>query len=485
MTEKSKEEEEILVKRPLFPSQKFDSWLQSKNLFFTSKSSLEQKFSSFKGVLNFSSGTDQIIPKNKASTHLLLNGGVLFVPDEMMGAFLDKYTETLFDTTISSTAPSPSLDNLYICEMRTPNFVHMCELDVKHRDYLNMDQILTIVRIIQQGVSDIYSGCTTRTGVKIDTSVIVLLADKKVSKIPKTDEKCIQTGIHLIWPYILTNVKIATLVREVVLHYLNTSSDSSLIIPLNTWSEVYDESIIKDNGLRMIRSRKAEKCSFCHGKTFDGQIKPALDALMKGCFEQAPTIPPLCEKCFGHRKLDTGRPYEYHMVLDADGSPNEKLHSVLSTNPYELVRMCSIRLSPVTSERFPDGLVDPLPTLPLHVKEFIDTVPKTDIPNPPSDNIKAVIARLSNKDVVSEDSIEKTSEVFATIQAIVHAVYGEDIKIISVKKPLSLSEVIYYVKTDAHYCPNKGSAHASSTNYFTITKFGITRRCFSLKNPYS
>ena len=81
---------------------------------------------------------------------------------------------------------------------------------------------------------------------------------------------------------LLLNKETALLIRNIIVEYFKNTFYSNGHM---NWEDIIDETVYKQNGLRMLGSSKIEKCSLCKNKKGD------------------------CLKCYGTKKYDVNRYY--------------------------------------------------------------------------------------------------------------------------------------------------------------------------------
>ena len=188
---------------------------------------------------------NKLYTKDKNYTHLLLNGGKLCIPNDYYEDFLKKYTLDLINE-----------NSNFICESRNELFKFMIDLDFLEKSSISTEKILffvfkiiNILQLIINNDKNIFSCYVCLT--------------QPLEKDNKTSIK-IKTGVHLVFPNLIVNKEISLQIRNILVYYFKyTLSDW-----VNTsWEQIIDESIYKQNGLRMIGSSKIEKCKNCKKDT--------------------------------------------------------------------------------------------------------------------------------------------------------------------------------------------------------------------------
>jgi hypothetical protein len=166
-----------------------------------------------------------------------------------------------------------------------------------------------------------------------------MLQDTKL----KDGTPAVQSGIHFNWKIPVT-LETAWMLRAWILRELATHATT---VPwAEEWAEMYDPCVFKDNGLRMVYSRKAVPCPTCNGKSF----KPAAERS---------DIGEACSECKNVGKIDQGRPYSLKFVFDPSGNCDAKKTEYFKSimNIAELVERCSIRAVPTVEAVSITGIV--------------------------------------------------------------------------------------------------------------------------------
>jgi len=127
-------------------------------------------------------------------------------------------------------------------------------------------------------------------------------------------------NMHVIFPWLIVNEEQAYAMGKAIACILTTCiGDIGLE---KDWFDVVDSSVYLKNGLRMIGSRKCEKCPACKGKR--------------------------CQDCMQIGKVDRGRAYHACAVYSGTGYDSRRFEK-LSVNFAHTVLYCSIRKPGVTS----------------------------------------------------------------------------------------------------------------------------------------
>lgn len=222
-------------------------------------------------------------------------GGKLYVPPNDYDEFLTRIAQEL-DRGIP----------LYLIERRTdPIFKWHADLDLIAEKELDVDQLLSIVQILQR--------CLHET-VGHKSSLLVLRNEPT----RKRGTSMIKTGVHVIALKAGVTTEQCLLIRERALPDLRVLLELSV-----PWEDAYDTSVYVGNGLRMIGCRKMEPC----------------DACKSGEAIRLTT----CGHCAGTKRIDAGRPYVMSDFIDTSGHADQKKLRALQANTALALKLTSIR----------------------------------------------------------------------------------------------------------------------------------------------
>jgi len=400
-------------------------------------------------------------PKRR-ETHLLLDGGKLCIPDASAEEFYAKYAEACFT----------KWEWLYVVEMKTePFFTMMAEVDFKYERALDESEILAVVREMQASLA---STCPAT----MDRRCVILTAPPDINK----TDKYVKTGIHVIWRGLPVDLETANIFRTSMRLRLELAEKECRVPkPLESWSATLDPAIFEKNGLRMIRSRKAGICPECKGKSAEANREQG-----KG----APSTTIFCSTCQNHGKIDLGRPYDIFCAADQDGRVDSERTEALKREPLELVRSTSIRF---TAQQAPTGVTKVMldPILASQMKRERDRERSSGR----KINIQATVTAAAGSVITPSSSflspptstprrrmplndIPPTDEKFKAISMLIKGKPGQPE--LTHLKQTAIGDM-YFANTSCKFCPNKGSEHATSTNFFVVRVTGLERRCYSRK----
>ena len=300
--------------------------------------------------------------RSKGLTHTLLDGwkgGKVNIPDDKRNDFCTAYAR---DVTMGNT--------LFVNELRGHYFKMFLDLDIMHDQMLSDEEIQKLMSIVYDCfkrffthtnsnqflcvVSDACpkSICTTTTQLKRlieDESRLRLLVDTKLNYVDdkyvvKVEDAVIDDfkydtifelkdgrrfcnthrvnrklkhGIHAIFPNITVSQDEALYMREALLSALNKELGTKYAE--DGWSQVVDNAVYVNSGLRMIYSSKTKVCEECKGRN-NGKY---------------------CNYCTNGKDLNEGRPYIFKFVCN-DGQIDNSLTQEFSANMTRLIQKSSI-----------------------------------------------------------------------------------------------------------------------------------------------
>lgn len=159
------------------------------------------------------------IPTGPA-THVLMNGGILFVPPEETREFYQACVDAINLGT-----------KLFVVEQKTERFKFFVDLDYKSQEKLADDDLLQFCSIIHRA---------------LETSSRCLIARTRPRSVPVN---LIKSGVHIHWPDLIVT-------RTQALHFR-----TKIVMSLKAdfpfdWDKVVDAAVYGGSGLRMLWSHK-------------------------------------------------------------------------------------------------------------------------------------------------------------------------------------------------------------------------------------
>ena len=157
---------------------------------------------------------------NGHATHVLMDGGILFVPTEETQEFYQACVDAINSGT-----------KLYVVEQKTELFKFFVDLDYKAQEKLKDEDLIQFCSIIHEALG---------------TSSRCLIARARPRPIA---DGLIKSGVHIHWPDLVVTRTQALNFRSKII--LNLSRDFAF-----DWDRVIDASVYGGSGLRMLWSHK-------------------------------------------------------------------------------------------------------------------------------------------------------------------------------------------------------------------------------------
>lgn len=345
--------------------------------------------------------------EGKKITHLKLNGGKLSIPENKIGRFQKLYAKDVENDV-----------RHYLCETKTETYKLFVDVDLLDNEALTDEMILRISGLIHEVVCHYYR--------HLKPYVVVCTTTPK--PISMNDYNYIKTGIHLIWPDIIVSHENVGWIRDAIIQYLIIKVGER---PVDSWDKVIDDTVYKQNGLRMIYSNKMAFCKTC--KKSD-----------------------TCSLCNKSGKYHEGRPYRPFKRIDEVGGASEWEDGVLET----------IKKTSIVSDR--------------NISKFIHKHPEWLDNNVKFRHKKA---ELGKEDLEGSRRLKFREKVYneetiKLIQSYIRRVVPNysNVEIVDMYK---CGNGEYYVcRTNTSYCMNIDREHQSNTIYFYIDKHNVYQKCF-------
>lgn len=342
--------------------------------------------------------TNQIINKdsNTKPTHLLLDGGRVKIKNELLSTFYKLYAEC-----VDNKVP------LHIVEHKTEVFKFFSDLDFINHEPMSKEELIKIVHTIQDALYYMFGK---------NHNVIVCTTNEKI--VVKDSTNYIKQGVHLHWPKLFVNVQNSLLVRYLIIHKLKTTFGER--DPINTWDDVVDLTVYKNNGIRMVGS---SKCSYDRsgGKT---------------------------------ELIDDKRIYKPEFIIDSHNQILDQELNKLLSDTHNMIVETSIQLT--------SGELTEIVNIPEFLKQ------------PKNDECEECEEPLSKR--ISSNSIIY-QEIVRFFKIHVKNYSADDIK-----KILNFDDKVYIILTKSKYCQNIERSHNSCQIYFKLSKDGICQKCHCICN---
>ena len=426
--------------------------------------------------------TNKYFTRDKNYTHLLLDGGKINIPENINEQFLNLYSKD-----IESSNPN------FLCEVRTDIFKFYIDLDFLYISEINDTDLLFYTYNIQRILDYLIDNTSTNKNI---SKCVVCLSQ------PCSKKNLIKMGVHLMFPNLLLNKETALLIRNIIVEYFKNTFYSNEHM---NWEDIIDETVYKQNGLRMLGSSKIEKCSLCKNKKGD------------------------CLKCYGTKKYDVNRYYiakyiiknntityliynknskylnHYKKIdntskfinnlnenfINFEKKINNKYYKELNFdfNNFEIkkkIKSFSNIINLVSIRTYTNFLYDLKEIeFPCWIREIICNKNETPTNNTPhltpiQSNFMSKVKKNSDfKNINVREVISITSELGNNIINLVktsYSFYREE----PFKEILFMGNY-YIVSTNSKYCMNVDREHTGNHVYFIIDNYKLYQKCFSLK----
>ena len=371
-------------------------------------------------------------------THLLMDGGKIHVSRQIEETFQRRYAADLMGGDVN-----------YLLEVRTPITKLMVDLDVYEERALSYEEMRPWIQCIQSVVKDIYPDLTDH-----QRRVIICTTDT-TSGVFKGGEEYTKQGLgHLIWPGIHIDTANGMLFRGSVIQKLEEQFGKRH--KNNIWADVIDDTIYKQNGLRMVGSAKIGYCSDCKNK------KKKSDC---------------CELCFGTGKYYIGRIYIVQEVMSGNGECDVEQTKLLQDNYLERVKQTSIRTyentgtPQVKPEWYDDWHIDEKSIAQNKMKRFYGK-DKVQLTN----EDRKGFGEHDLKERLSPESKEYRL-IKRSIHKIMPKVYRR-VEIMDIHLCNQGNNNYYLVRTHSSFCMNVARDHNSNTIFFVVNEHGMFQKCF-------
>lgn len=402
-------------------------------------------------------------------THLLLDGGKLHISPALTQLFYDKYARDL-----------KNKQKLYICETKTEVFKLFCDLDFFEDAPLDLETIKKYTRVIQEAVKCMYS-----TEDFEQAKLIVCTTESK--EVDVNGAMYIKTGVHLLWTGgIQVDKDGALTLRKAMIQLLEKRFGQREVY--NPWSDVVDETVFKENGLRMVGSRKMSKCKVCKGKAAAGGT----------CTNEK------CER----GKVDEGRVYWPVVVFDSHLQEDPGFLEELNSNMKRLVRETSIVVHPrnlvsdtgsssedsdsdatATANKKKAGgavsgvSVTPFTTFPVWFDNSADQEKKMRREKqkkkrvqPPGTEEREIMSKIHKTRIDPED--QRVAKLNTFCRRVMPGVFSKA-NIVDLYLCEGDDKTEFYLATlDTNFCMNVGREHNSNRVYYYINTSAVYQKCF-------
>lgn len=356
----------------------------------------------------------------RSFTHFLLDGGKFYFSPEKEREFLERYADAIL-----------LKETHYVVEIKTELVKMFMDIDIEEplengRVWTD-DSIFELADCISSKVNSFFESDGKHEAMVCSTN-----SQNKIGK------GVVKYGIHFIWPTLIVTPFDAGVIRDAVVHYMESASAGSQTLDWlsrgargqNSWSDVIDSCVYGPNGFRLLGSDK-----------FDPK-----------------------------RRVPLKRPY---FVLD----PKSRKLPIYEQIVQASIR-CDVRRVSSTEMCIPDWAVSCLESL---------KIDKTK-----SDYQGTTFKRKVGLEKFVDNGVALTKYLKKYLREKGYPLEGRFVikKIVEAPAKSGISESGnpqkleggYWISVNTMYCKNVGRNHSRSGPYFLLTKKGIVQRCFCVKD---
>jgi len=378
-------------------------------------------------------------PVKRPVTHLLMDGGNLSIPPDLEPEFLSVMEQDAGPT--------------FVVEKKTePHFHFFVDIDLYEPEPCPRELAVEYMGLIVSVLCEFYAPSLSLPlprGRSVDTtspppspsppsapSAPEVVPDGLLCMAESTPVKGVmKTGIHAIFRGLIVDVQQCMVIRQAIIKRAGERyGERGGSTQKNPWEEVFDPSVYKANGLRMVGCHKMEPCPRC---TIERRRKSNRGS---------------CSICKGRLKHDVGRVYAPLLMIDqaGQGHPLPPNFSLLDS---------SIRL--LTPEDRTPGFTAPewLPTIAAAQRQ-----PRSRRPLAPpiqADN--------------TEQRLDKEDPRYLHLAYLLRhrcGIPGSQVVDVTARKGLFL------IRTTSHECHNRSQPHKTARIFFLVSRRGMQQRCF-------
>lgn len=362
---------------------------------------------------------------------------------------------------------------MFMIEKRTPVFRMHFDIDMVQRTEPTEQDVVQLVSLCTEVFKTFYPGVTQKQATKMHLFHCIVL---RAPSCPKrgwaaADEveapMVTKTGFHFIWPWLLVTQEQALRMRESCVASANNLLGAREK-PSNPYADVIDETVLLQNGLRMLGSDKCEPCGECKNR------KQERDTCC----------------CAGWGYVQAFRPYDLYRWVNGNGilEPGKLKKLMDPEDPLTALQVCSIRsasMTPTPGYEVP-ALAPPCSGVELLKEKAVQQQKRQrkKACHLTSDDRELKEDTSANRLLKKGTEIGTNTELVRKVQEFIRSL-GPQWANIQIKQFTMLQNASrYWAKVSgdgASYCTNVNRAHHSSSIYFNIDSSGITQRCYSKK----
>lgn len=489
---------------------------------------------------------DYLNNSERKTTHTLMSGGVVGVPDDAYDDFLGWY----------ATEVKSKNKTLSFSELRSdPVFCMYFDIDILDTTCIPEEISLRIFGLIQSVIKSYY------TGDRNDDRFLCVVCTTTAKEIPAEGEKTklIKSGYHITFPNLRVSLEQALQIRYSVVYELEKTMGPRSET-LNAWSDVIDKAPYT-SGLKMCGSFKRIKCPDCkktdpafaekkksmlssmarlrrkiypreHGFNYSDlsnihadEFKDVKFGDMYGNYLELTGFNS-CQTCLNTGKTIENRTYMPSLILDGGGDADTSLLDLFRENYFEIMKYTSIRCQQGESETpgyaIPKGVprapteqnganmrsfsTEKLTHLGRDMRAFtvnndiylsdaktlmLWTGPRVEdhlrlevIEKFIRQNICDAYSNVQIRKVCESKLIKKITSRSNGGTKMINSMVSAHSGTMPVSPDVSVTNryLVNVAGVGSTYCMNKGAEHTSNSVYFIITPTVCYQKCFSKKS---
>ena len=361
--------------------------------------------------------TNQNVKKEEEqkNTHLLLNGGILYVLEKDRDIFLKKYSNGIIKK-----------EKIYLVETREKYFKLFFDLDFmcNEKNYELCEHNKIFDKIIDDVNEIIYNLYEFKIGIVTTADIKIIKKIKDSLENNKEINNFIKKGFHIHYPEIIVTKETALNIRKKCITKLRTIYGNNYELFENNFNDIVDEHVFTSSGLRMTGSRKGH---FMKGKDF----------------------------------IDEGRPYEFYKLLAATQDRLDSEENEYKEDMYKLIKDTSIFTTMKEENKYrKDSDV-----------QCIECEDQEKENNYENENEGSNMGTVGDWDRLDKNDL-KYNEILRFFKT-----YMRDYDIKDIKR-IFHNNNIYIICTKSKYCLNIKKEHNSCGIYFKLDKNGLIQKCF-------
>lgn len=495
-------------------------------------------------MLKWLCDNDFINNREMKTTHTLMTGGVVGVPDGMYDDFLALYAMEV----------KRKNKTLSFSELKSdPVFCMYFDIDLLDTGVTSIQFSDRMISLIQRVIKSYYTNDTA------DERFLCVVCDTDAKEIEKDGEPNLtKNGYHITFPNLRVNLSQALQIRYSVVYELEKTMGARPAM-LNAWSDVIDRAPYA-NGLKMCGSFKRIKCTDCkkndpmfkerkktllsfmaklrrkmHPRDYgfdytdladihQDEFKDAVFGDMYGKYLELTGFNS-CRTCLNTGKRIETRTCMPSLVLDGGGDPDTSLLDILREDYFKVMKYTSIRFHEDQSETLGFAIPKGVPTAPTeengaNMRSFSskklahlgsdmhaftinndmylsdaqmmhlwkgprveDQARLSTIEKFVRENVCQEYSSVQIRRVCESQLIRKVGQSASSGSKMITSLVGAHSGTTPSSPAVNVSNryMVNIAGVGSTFCMNKGAEHTSNSVYFIITSSHCFQRCFSRK----